>query len=158
MFHIALIHPQIPPNTGQIARLCAATGTALHLVRPLGFRLTDRALRRAGLDYWEKVEVHTHDSLEAFLRAVDLKRCRLFTKAGTLRYDQVAYAPGDWLVFGSETDGLPPELTAACPECTVRIPMRAGAVRSLNLASSVSIALYEALRQNGFGFAGPQGT
>jgi tRNA (cytidine/uridine-2'-O-)-methyltransferase len=150
MFRIVLIHPQIPPNTGQIARLCAATGTTLHLVRPLGFRLTDRSLRRAGLDYWGHVETEVHESLEAFLRAPPPDRCWLFTKAGRLRYDQVVYRPGDWLIFGSETDGLPPELTEADPDRTVRIPIRRDRVRSLNLASAASIALYEALRQTEF--------
>jgi tRNA (cytidine/uridine-2'-O-)-methyltransferase len=150
MFRIVLIHPQIPPNTGQIARLCAATGTTLHLVRPLGFRLTDHSLRRAGLDYWEHVEMEVHASLEAFLRVAPPDRWWLFTKAGRLRYDQVTHRPGDWLVFGSETDGLPTELTEAHPDRTVGIPIRRDGVRSLNLASAASIALYEALRQNGF--------
>ena len=152
MFQIALIHPQIPPNTGQVARLCAATGASLHLVRPLGFRLNDRSLRRAGLDYWPKVDLHVHASLEEWLRTVPPERLWLFTKSGRLRYDQIAYRPGDWLVFGSETDGLPPELLAAHSDRTIRLPIRSQSVRSLNLASCVSIALYEGLRQNGFGF------
>jgi len=150
MFQIALIHPQIPPNTGQIARLCAATGAPLHLVRPLGFRLDDRSLRRAGLDYWPNVELRVHASLDEFLKVAPIDRCRFFTKSGQQRYDQVAYRPEDWLVFGSETDGLPAELTAAHPDRTVRIPVRSESVRSLNLASCVSIALFEALRQTGF--------
>jgi tRNA (cytidine/uridine-2'-O-)-methyltransferase len=153
MFQIALVHPRIPPNTGQIARLCAATGAALHLVRPLGFRLDNRSLRRAGLDYWPNVELHVHASLEEFLTAATPERFWLFTKLGQQRYDEISYSPGDWLVFGSETDGLPAELTAAHPDRTVRIPIRSQDVRSLNLASCASIALYEALRQNGFGFA-----
>jgi len=151
MFQIALIHPQIPPNTGQIARLCAATGVPLHLVKPLGFRLDNRSLRRAGLDYWPHVNLHVHASLEDFLRVAPAECCWFFTKAGQLRYDKVAYKPSDWLVFGSETDGLPSELTAAYPDRTVRIPIRPQGVRSLNLASCAAIALYEALRQNGLG-------
>ena len=152
MFQVALIHPQIPPNTGQIARLCAATGVSLHLVRPLGFRLDNRSLRRAGLDYWPRVDLHVHATLEEFTRAAPCERCWFFTKAGRWRYDRIAFVPGDWLVFGSETDGLPAALTDSHPDRTVRIPIRAPSVRSLNLASAASIALYEALRQNGFGF------
>jgi tRNA (cytidine/uridine-2'-O-)-methyltransferase len=151
MFHIVLVHPQIPPNTGQIARLSAATGASLHLVRPLGFRLDDRSLRRAGLDYWPNVELHVHASLESFLTTATPERFWLFTKLGQLRYEQIAYKPGDWLVFGSETGGLPSELTGPYPDRTVRIPIRSQSVRSLNLASCACIALYEALRQNGFG-------
>jgi tRNA (cytidine/uridine-2'-O-)-methyltransferase len=147
---IALVHPQIPPNTGQIARLCVATATPLHLVRPLGFRLDDRTLRRAGLDYWQAVDLHVHDSLEAFLAEASTAHCWLFTKQGRQRYDRIAYAPGDWLVFGSETDGLPADLVASHTERTVRIPIRPDSVRSLNLASAASIALYEALRQQNF--------
>jgi len=151
-FNVVLVHPRIPPNTGQIARLCAATGAVLHLVRPLGFRLDDRSLKRAGLDYWPKVSMKVHASVEDFLRSAAEGRIWLFTKRGRLRYDEVAYLPDDWLVFGSETEGLPPELLASHPARTVRIPMVAGGVRSLNLASAVSIALYEALRRNNFGF------
>ena len=159
-FRIVLVHPQIPPNTGQIGRLCVATGAVLHLVRPLGFRLNDRSLRRAGLDYWQQVELHIHSRLEWFLEVASpipptetpSPRLWLFTKTGRIRYDQVAYAPGDWLIFGSETDGLPAELVARFPEQTVRVPIRTQSVRSLNLASCVSIVLYEALRQHGFGF------
>jgi len=150
MFQIVLIHPQIPPNTGQIARLCAATDVPLHLVRPLGFRLDDRSLRRAGLDYWPAVKLHVHASLEAFLHVASPEHCWFFTKGGQARYDKVTYKAGDWLVFGSETDGLPSDLTASHPDRTVRIPIRSQSVRSLNLASCVSIALYEALRQSGF--------
>lgn len=154
MFKIALVHPQIPPNTGQVARLCAATATSLHLVRPLGFLLDDRSLRRAGLDYWSEVDLHIHDSLEAFLRSVAIERCWLFSKLGRLRYDRVEYKLGDWLVFGSETEGLPTELLQAHPDRTVRIPIMHERVRSLNLAACASIALYEALRQNNFEFEG----
>ena len=152
MVQVALIHPQIPPNTGQIARLCAATGVPLHLVRPLGFRLDDRSLRRAGLDYWPNVDLHVHASLEEFARTAPPDQCWFFTKSGRTRYDQIAYKPDDCLVFGSETDGLPSQLIEPHADRTVRIPIRQGGVRSLNLASCVSIALYETLRQSGFRF------
>ncbi len=150
MFNIVLVHPQIPPNTGQIARLCAATGAVLHLVRPLGFRLDDRSLRRAGLDYWHRVNVHVHVSLDEFWKTAGDARCWFYSKTGLFRYDQVRYQPGDWLVFGSETNGLPSDVLERCRERTVFLPIRRGAVRSLNLASCVSIALYEALRQTDY--------
>ncbi|MCX8035617.1 MAG: tRNA (cytidine(34)-2'-O)-methyltransferase [Candidatus Sumerlaeia bacterium] len=150
MFNIVLVHPQIPPNTGQIARLCAATGAVLHLVRPLGFRLDDRSLRRAGLDYWSHVEVRVHASLDAFWKNAGDARFWFYSKTGLIRYDRVCYQMGDWLVFGSETEGLPLGLLERERARTVFLPMRRDAVRSLNLASCVSVALYEALRQTGY--------
>lgn len=145
---IVLVEPEIPPNTGNIARLCAATGTPLHLVEPLGFTLTDGALRRAGLDYWGAVEVTRHTNWQEAETFFAGKRLFFFSTAGTTRYDKVSYQPGDVLVFGSESRGLPDELIKSCPrDRLVGIPMRTNNVRSLNLATSVGIALYEALRQ-----------
>jgi tRNA (cytidine/uridine-2'-O-)-methyltransferase len=122
----------------------------LHLVRPLGFRIDDRSLRRAGLDYWDEVDLTVHASLKACLAAASTDRCWFFSKTATRRYDEVDYRPGDWLVFGSETHGLPDSVLETGGERLIGIPMVPGAVRSLNLASAASISLYEALRQNGF--------
>ncbi len=144
---IVLVEPEIPQNTGNIARLCAATGSPLHLVGPLGFRIHDRAVRRAGLDYWEAVEVHRHVNFESYLNEQHPERFFLFSTRGTRAHFDAEYHPGDALVFGSETHGLPDSLLDAWPECVVQIPMHTENVRSLNLANSVSIALYEALRQ-----------
>lgn len=154
--HVILVEPEIPPNTGNIARTCAATGTTLHLVEPLGFQLSDRHLRRAGVDYWDAVDVHVHShwsALPAELTAAE--RLHLFTAHGGTRYDQVAYDPGAVLVFGRESTGLPAWLLAAYPDRWRVIPMW-GRVRSLNLSNAVAIAVYEALRQQGFpGWLGP---
>jgi len=141
-----LVEPDIPPNTGNIARLCAATGSPLHLVEPLGFRLTNAAMKRAGLDYWSSVEVYRHKNFEAFLATCQPPRIWLFSTKGTKTYTDVRYEPGDALIFGSETRGLPEELLAAHADHVLTIPMRRDHVRSLNLANSASIALYEALR------------
>jgi tRNA (cytidine/uridine-2'-O-)-methyltransferase len=146
-FHLVLVEPDIPPNTGNIARLCAATGTPLHLVEPLGFRLTDKAMKRAGLDYWDAVDLHRHTSFEAFLDAVSPSRLLFFSTRGRRAHTDVAYQPGDALVFGSETRGLSDELLEAHEGEILAIPMKADAVRSLNLAGAAHIALYEALRQ-----------
>ena len=145
--NIALIEPEIPPNTGNIARLCAATGSPLHLVGPLGFRLHDRALRRAGVDYWDEVEVTRHVSFDSYLAAQAPPRCWFFSTRGPRSHFDARFAPGDALVFGSESRGLPENLLDAWPDRVLQIPMRTDRVRSLNLANSVSIALYEALRQ-----------
>jgi tRNA (cytidine/uridine-2'-O-)-methyltransferase len=148
--HIVLVEPLIPPNTGNVARLCAATGCALHLVEPLGFSIDDRELKRAGLDYWEHVAIVVHPSLEAYLiRSSAMRRWYVETGA-PLRYDQAAYEFGDALVFGTETKGLPPELLEREREHVVGIPMRAGTVRSLNLATTVGIVAYAALARLGF--------
>jgi tRNA (cytidine/uridine-2'-O-)-methyltransferase len=151
MFNIVLVAPEIPPNTGNVIRLCANTGCALHLIEPLGFSMDDRLLRRAGLDYHEYTAVRRHDSWPAFLAAVRPAPQRLFafTTHATRPYTQVAWLPGDWLVFGAETAGLPPSLRDALPaEQRVRLPMRAGQ-RSLNLSNAVAVAVFEAWRQNG---------
>ena len=144
---VALFEPEIPPNTGNIARLCAATGTPLHLVGPLGFRLTDRAMKRAGLDYWDAVELHRHGTFEAWRAAAAPPRLFLFSTGAPRSYLEARFAPGDALVFGSESRGLPDALLAEHPGAVYGIPMRAGRVRSLNLANAAAIVLYEALRQ-----------
>ena len=144
-----LVSPEIPPNTGSIARLCAATGVRLHLVRPLGFSLEDRYLKRAGLDYWPYVDVRVHDDWAAFSDAERPARVLCFSARAQLRYLDVAYARGDYLVFGGETTGLPAALLDAYRAHTYVIPIRNPHVRSLNLSNAVSIVVYEALRQCG---------
>ncbi len=156
MFHIVLQEPEIPQNTGNIARTCAATGTALHLVRPLGFELSDKYLKRAGLDYWGLVEVFVHDSLEEVYAALPSSRFFYFTTKAPRAYTEVSYRDGDALVFGKETRGLPEELLIKHRESCVRIPMREE-TRSLNLSNAAAVALYEALRQTGFGGLSAEG-
>lgn len=150
MFHVVLFKPEIPPNTGNIMRLCANTGTRLHLIEPLGFRLEDKALRRAGLDYREWVEVQTHQSLEAFIEDVQPRRLLAFsTRAGRL-YTEASYQQNDALLFGPETRGLPQDLLDTVPAGQwLRLPMIPGN-RSMNLANAVAVAVYEAWRQLGF--------
>jgi tRNA (cytidine/uridine-2'-O-)-methyltransferase len=147
--HLVLVEPQIPPNTGNVARLCAATGCALHLVAPLGFSIDDRELKRAGLDYWHALDVTVHDSLDAALERLGSRAWFLSTR-GIRRYDEPSFAFGDALVFGKETAGLPPALLAAHAERTLHIPMREGAVRSLNLSTAVGIVAYAALAKLAF--------
>src|SRR4051812_47576590 len=151
-FHVALWEPEIPPNTGNIGRLCAATGAALHLVGRLGFQLDDRRLRRAGLDYWDKVRLHRHASLAEFeawwaAQGLDPQRIFCLSARAARPYTDCAFRRGDGLLFGSEGRGLPPEVLARCADRTFVIPMPTGAVRSLNLATAVGVVLYEALRQ-----------
>jgi len=148
--HIALVEPEIPPNTGNVARLCAATGIQLHLVEPLGFRIDDRELKRAGLDYWEHLRVMVHPSLDEFLHlTASMQRWFLSTR-GSRRYDTAPYASGDVLVFGKETRGLPSSLLEANPERSLRIPQRPGSVRSINLSTAAGIVAYAALARLGF--------
>jgi tRNA (cytidine/uridine-2'-O-)-methyltransferase len=147
VFQIALWEPEIPPNTGNIARLCAATGSALHLIGRLGFRMDDRSLRRAGLDYWDDVVLHRHSTLSEFEAALAGARLICFSARATRPYTQVAYRDGDCLLFGGEAHGLPDTLLERHADHAVCIPMPGGHVRSLNLATAVGIALYEALRQ-----------
>lgn len=147
--HIVLIEPEIPPNTGNIARLCAATGTQLHLVGKLGFSMDDKYLKRAGLDYWPHVELHTWASLEKLQSTFPERRFWLTSKKATKSYADAGYQPGDFIVFGKESYGLPEELMARHPDDCIRIPIRLEAVRSLNLSTSAGILLYEALRQTG---------
>jgi tRNA (cytidine/uridine-2'-O-)-methyltransferase len=157
MFRIVLVAPQIPPNTGNVIRLCANTGCDLHLIEPLGFSMDDKQMRRAGLDYHEYARVRRHASWSAFLDTERPDGSRLFaltTRAAANAYDQ-RYAPGDWLVFGSETDGLPPEVREHIASARhLRLPMLEGQ-RSLNLSNSVAVLVYEAWRQQGFGATKP---
>jgi tRNA (cytidine/uridine-2'-O-)-methyltransferase len=146
-FHVALVEPEIPPNTGNIARSCLATFTPLHLVGRLGFRTDNQAVRRAGLDYWEEVEIHYHRDLAALYAALPASRFLYFSTKGERAYTDWKFERGDCLVFGRETRGLPEELLRANWERCLTIPMANRRVRSLNLATSVGIALYEALRQ-----------
>jgi len=148
--HVVLFQPEIPPNTGNVIRLCANAGATLHLVRPLGFRLDAKSVRRAGLDYRELAYLREHDSLQACLESLGQPRWFAFTTRGGARHDSVDYRDGDALVFGPETRGLPPEVLADCPvDRQLRIPMCLGA-RSLNLSNAVAVAVYEAWRQGGF--------
>lgn len=152
MFNIVLVHPEIPPNTGNVIRLAANTGCALHLVEPLGFSMDDRLLRRAGLDYHEYAEVARHASWDDFLQSARPPTDRLFafTTRGSRPLAEVAWRPGDWFVFGSETAGLPAGLRDGFPTGQrVRLPMRAGQ-RSLNLSNAVAVTVFEAWRQNGY--------
>lgn len=144
---VALIEPEIPPNTGNIARLCAATFTPLHLVGKLGFRTDDKAVRRAGLDYWSEVEIHYHLNIEALYTGLPTCRFLYFSTKAERAYTSFQYAPDDCLVFGSETRGLPEDLLRANWERALTIPMPNHRVRSLNLATCAGIVLYEALKQ-----------
>lgn len=150
MPQVVLINPLIPPNTGNIARTCAATGTELHLVGPLGFELSDRYLKRAGLDYWEYVKLHYHETLTDFqlMHQQCGGRCLGFSVRGSHNYSRFQYELNDWLLFGSETTGLPPEAISKCDEM-LYIPMTQTGVRSLNLSVSVAVSLFEARRQLG---------
>jgi len=150
MFHIVLLQPQIPPNTGNIIRLCANTGGTLHLVKPLGFELAGRAVRRAGLDYREAAQLRVHADFNACVAALPGARLFSIETSGGRPYSEAAFTPGDALLFGSETRGLPAPVLAELPrERQLTIPMRAGN-RSLNLSNAVALVLYEAWRQNGF--------
>ena len=149
MLHVALWEPEIPPNTGNVARLCVATGATLHLVGRLGFRLDDRSLRRAGLDYWGDLRARRHATLADFEAAAVAPRVFCFSARAALPYTAVRFEPGDCLLFGGESHGLPDTVLERYAGRALLIPMPAGKVRSLNLATSVGIALYEALRQLG---------
>jgi tRNA (cytidine/uridine-2'-O-)-methyltransferase len=149
MIRVALVEPEIPPNTGNVARLCAATRTPLHIVGVTGFRLDDRAVRRAGLDYWPEVELHRHRDLEALREAAPGARFLYLTTKAEASYAEWSFGSEDCLVFGPETRGLPEELLRANWGRCLTIPMPNPRVRSLNLATSVGIVLYEALRQAG---------
>ena len=152
MFHIVLVTPEIPPNTGNVIRLAANTGCTLHLVEPLGFSMEDRHMRRAGLDYHEYADVRRHADWRALLAAEDPNPARLFalTTRAAQRVHEVRFAPGDWLVFGSETRGLDDALLQGFPPAQrLRLPMRAGQ-RSLNLSNAVAVTVFEAWRQQGF--------
>ena len=149
-FHIVLVEPKIPPNTGNIARLCAATQSVLHLIEPIGFRLDDAAVKRAGLDYWDAVSIHTHESLTAFFGSLaegNGASCYFFSTKAEAPYTAIDFATGDILIFGSETQGLSDRVRSANERALFRIPIHTDNVRSLNLANSVAIVLYEGLRQ-----------
>ena len=147
MLHVALYEPEIPPNTGNIARLCAATFTSLHIIGVTGFRMDDRTLKRSGLDYWDQVVLKRHLDLDALRASLPDSHFLYLTTKSTRPYTEWSYKPGDCLVFGPETRGLPEELLRSEPERCLTIPMPNANVRSLNLATSVGIVLYEAIRQ-----------
>jgi tRNA (cytidine/uridine-2'-O-)-methyltransferase len=150
MLHVVLYQPEIPPNTGNIIRLCANTGAVLHLIHPLGFEISEARVKRAGLDYREMANVHEHADLESFLREIAPARLFAVSTRGRRNYSAVQYQPGDALMFGPETRGLPPSLLDSLPpEQVLRIPMRPGN-RSLNLSNAVAVLVYEAWRQWGF--------
>ncbi len=152
MFNIVLVHPEIPPNTGNVIRLAANTGSALHLVEPLGFSMEDKHMRRAGLDYHDYAPVKRHASWQDFLKTEQPAIHRMFalTTKGSGAAHDVGYQPGDWFVFGSETSGLPPDVRDQfAPAQRLRLPMREGQ-RSLNLSNAVAVLVFEAWRQNGF--------
>ncbi len=154
MLNIVLHRPEIPPNTGNVIRLCANTGAHLHLIGPLGFELDDAKLRRAGLDYHEYTRLTVHGDLDAFMAAVKPARLFAVSTRGTVRYDTVRYDENDAVTFGSETSGLPAEVIEAIPEeRRIRLPMRPGN-RSLNLSNAVAVVAYEAWRQAGFAGGG----
>ncbi len=146
-FHIVLVEPEIPPNTGSIARLCGATDTVLHLVHPLGFSTSDKHLKRAGLDYWRFVDIRYWDNFESFLTAQAEEQLYFFTTKVKKTYTEARYRPGDFLIFGKETKGLPEDVLKLYQERCYTLPMASGHIRSLNLAMTAGIVLYEALRQ-----------
>ena len=157
MFNVVLVEPEIPQNTGNISRTCAATHSVLHLIRPLGFEISDRTLKRAGLDYWQYLDVRYYDSFdELYEKYKDVANFYFLSTKGAKRYSDVNFKDGDFLVFGKETHGLPEPLLEKHYENTLRIPMWEN-LRSLNLSNSVALTLYEALRQNDFAGSTPEG-
>jgi len=149
--HVVLLEPEIPPNTGNVARLCAATSTILHLIEPLGFRLDNTQLKRAGMDYWQHLQWHRWPNWAAFEKEIAPDGRLWFVESnGPRRYTEASYAPADYLVFGRETAGLPKKLLQDHPEGWLRIPMFNAKARSLNLSNCVALVLFEALRQHGF--------
>lgn len=149
LFNIVLVEPEIPANTGNISRTCAVTGARLHLVKPLGFDISDKQLKRAGLDYWKYLDVSVYENLDDFFRQNENGRFFYSTTKGKNIYTDFEYRKGDYFIFGKETAGLPEALLAKHPESLIRIPMLPS-LRSLNLSNSVAIVVYEALRQTGF--------
>jgi tRNA (cytidine/uridine-2'-O-)-methyltransferase len=145
--NVVLHEPEIPQNTGNIARICLAVGARLHLIKPLGFSVDDKRLKRAGLDYWDKVDVNYYDNLEEFLETLSTENIYLFTKKASKSYNEISFSGDVYLIFGKETYGLHEEVLEAFKEKCYRIPMRRDA-RSLNLANAVAVVVYEALRQN----------
>ncbi len=149
MFNIVWVEPEIPQNTGNISRTCACTGAALHIVKPMGFEITDAKLKRAGLDYWDKLNLTYYENLNEFFERNAGGRFFYLSKKASKRYTDAEYRDGDFLVFGKETKGLPEHVVFDNPDTALRIPMAAG-LRSLNLSNTVALVLYEALRQTGF--------
>ncbi len=156
MVHIVLLEPEIPANTGNIGRSCVATGSVLHLIEPLGFQINDKMLKRAGLDYWDKLDVRIYKDFDDFLRKNPGAKLYMATTKARKTYAEVSYEDNCYLVFGKESAGIPEELLLQYPETSVRIPM-VKENRSLNLSNAVSVILYEALRQQGFGQLEKQG-
>ncbi len=149
--NIVLVEPEIPQNTGNIARTCAATGSSLHLVKPLGFSIDDKHVKRAGLDYWSLLDLYIYESLDEFFQKNDVNKFYYATTKGHQSYTDFTFKEGDFLIFGKETAGLPKEILSKYPERTMRIPMvKDERARSLNLSNSVAIIVYEALRQLNF--------
>jgi len=149
MLHIVLVEPEIPQNCGNIARTCAATGCSLHLIRPLGFDISDKAVKRAGLDYWHLVQVYDYENLEAFFQKNDVRRMWCLSTKAPRNYAEADFRDGDYLFFGKETKGLPEDFLNLHHDSCIRIPMRSEA-RSLNLSNAVAITVFEALRQLDF--------
>jgi tRNA (cytidine/uridine-2'-O-)-methyltransferase len=147
MFNIVLFNPQIPPNTGNIGRLCVNSGAALHIVKPIGFDISQKAVKRAGLDYWDKLNLTIWESVEEFLNSVDITKCHFATTKTNKPYFEAKFKPGDYIIFGSETKGINEAILDANKKC-ITIPMTKDGIRSLNLAVSAGIILYEAIRQN----------
>ena len=147
--NIVLLEPVIPQNTGNIARTCTATGTSLHLIKPLGFKIDAKSVKRAGLDYWDKLDLHIHESYEDFISKYPLAKIYMATTKAQKTYTQVTYEEDAFIMFGKETAGIPEEILKDHPDTSIRIPMKED-TRSLNLSNSVAIVLYEALRQNNF--------
>lgn len=148
MLNIVLVEPEIPPNTGNVARLCAATGARLHLVKPLGFEITDKQLKRAGLDYWDMLDIHIYENYAEFEEKNPMGPRYLATTKARRLYTEIQFEQGGYILFGKETKGLAPEILERYPDATMRLPMRSEA-RSLNLSNSVAVIAYEALRQWG---------
>lgn len=149
MFNIVLFEPEIPQNTGNISRTCACTGSALHIIKPMGFEITDKHLKRAGLDYWDKLSLTYYENLDDFFDRTKGGRYFYLSKKASKRYTDISFKDGDYLIFGKETKGLPEHIVFDNPETALRIPM-AKDLRSLNLSNTVALVLYEALRQIGF--------
>lgn len=149
ILNVVLVHPEIPPNTGNVGRLCCAIGARLHLIRPLGFHLDDRSLKRAGLDYWKKVDLVVWDDLEQYISSVPAEMIVLTSSKRGELYHRVEYSQGDHILFGPETSGLPQELFQRFPNRVAKIPIQLDKVRSLNLATAAGIVVYEALKQTG---------
>lgn len=150
MFHIVMHEPEIPYNTGNIARTCVLTNTALHLIRPLGFQLDEKKIKRAGMDYWPLVNIKLHDSFELFLKQEQPERIFMATTKANHHYNQAEYKDDDYIMFGKESRGIPEDILAEYHNMTIRIPMEDTMGRSLNVCNSVNVILYEALKQNNF--------